>query len=105
MSLQLAPQLIADFAIGFIASALVPWVALRILAWLVIPFGVSYYAFGPENFSSTAVEGSGLFYMIFSYFVFLGLFASGFGTFLGYILRLVIKINVKVKSIAQPPNN
>ena len=57
---------------------------------------VSYFAFGPENFSSTAVEGSRTFYMIFSYVVFIGLIASGFGAvtlaiFYVYAVKRIIK--------------
>ena len=54
---------------------------------LVIPFVVAYVALGPENFSSGAVEGSGLFYVIYAHFVKLGLVGSALGGLLGYGLQ------------------
>jgi hypothetical protein len=93
MSLNLAPQLICDFAIALVASALIPLNALRVLVSLAVPFVVSWIAFGPDWPASSAVEAGGLFYMIFGYFVALGLAVSGFATFVGYIFRLIaIKI-------------
>ena len=91
MSLNLPLQLVVDFGLAFVVSALSPHWAFRVIGCLGIPFLVSYIAFGPENFSPAPVEGFGLLIMIFSYFVFLGLLASAFGTCLGYYLRMAIK--------------
>ena len=92
MSLEPGPQLLADLILGFIASVFSPWNGVRVVACLVIPFVVSFIAFGPGNFSGDLADGGGLFYTMYAYFVFYGLVASGAGGGLGYLLRRTLKL-------------
>ncbi len=92
MSLEPGPQLLADFILGLIVSVLSRWTWVRVVACLVIPFVVSYVAFGPANFGGSIADGGGLFYTFFTYFVSWGLVASGFGGGLGFLIRRVCKL-------------
>jgi hypothetical protein len=92
MCLNLAPQIVADSVLAFLAGALLPKAILRIMTCLVVPGIVAYVALGPENFSSSAVEASGLFYMFLIQFYLIGLAVSAFGGFFGYGLRMALKM-------------
>jgi len=50
MCLNLAPQIVADSVLAFVAGALLLQAVMRIAACLVIPGIVAYIALGPENF-------------------------------------------------------
>ncbi len=94
MSLELGQQLLVDFAIGLVGSVCCRWNWARVVGCLLIPFGVSFIALGPKNFSGSMADGGGLVYTFFLYVAFNGLLASGLGGFLGYLARRGLKLKI-----------
>lgn len=91
MNLHPEYPLLSDFVLVFILSVLSPWVAVRIIFCLIIPFPVAFVALGPDNFSSMA-DGGGLIYLPFIEFVLLGIWVSAFAAVLGYWLRAIFEL-------------